>query len=325
MSKTVSIVIPVYNVEQYLRACLDSIAEQTYSDLEVILVDDGSTDQSGMICDLYASKDPRFRVIHQSNAGAANAKNTGLDAVSGNYVTFIDSDDWVEPDWIETMLTALESTDADVAECDFKKEFMGYSEPGNDTYITGDYTAEEYLSFYLDNWTCSLFWNKLFRTELTRNVRFRRERRCIDDEFFTYKVLSGASRIVRVRKQLYHYRQRISSAVSSEKNRLQITDDALEVLIERYEWVSERFPELKRIYLRHDVGILFYFADAFVFSDRTIQKFRSITNYYFKESIYTFPGIATIYNVLKLRWKVSRKLNCFEVKKQASKQADFFP
>ena len=309
MRKKVSIVIPVYNVERYLRECLDSIASQSYPEFEAILVDDGSTDTSGIICDEYARNDARFKVIHQSNAGSANAKNAGLEQVRGDYVAFVDSDDYVEPNWLECMVNALERNFADLVECDFRKEYVDRSEAANsDNYQAGTFTAEEYLAQYLNNWTCSLFCNKLLKAELTNGVRFRKERRCIDDEFYTYKVVSGADRIVRIHEQLYHYRQRLSSVVSSEKNRLQITDDALEVLIERYEWVSSRFPKLRKVYLRHDVDIMFYFAESCCFTEQTREKFRKISAYYLNQSLYHFPGRITLQNALKLRINVCKNL-----------------
>ena len=110
MKSVVSVIVPVYGVEPYLSACVDSILTQTHRELEVILIDDGSPDQCGMICDAYAARDSRVRVIHQANAGAANAKNTGLDAAGGEYIAFADSDDWVESDWIEKTSRWISST-----------------------------------------------------------------------------------------------------------------------------------------------------------------------------------------------------------------------
>jgi len=283
--KTVSIIIPVYNVEAYLRPCVDSLRSQTYADLEVILVDDGSKDESGRICDEYARCDARVVVIHQQNAGAANAKNAGLDRATGDYIAFMDSDDYAEQNWIETMVVAAERTDADVVECDFDKVYLNRSEIVNGYGEECLYTAEEYLGQYLANWTSSLFCNKLFRRELLSDVRFRRERRCIDDEFFTYKALTGAKKIIRIPDVLYHYRQRASSAVSSAKNRIQITDDSLEILIERYRWIGKHFPKLTKVYLAHDVDIMFYFAQDFDFTEETIKKFRRTARFYLWQSI----------------------------------------
>ena len=284
--KKISIILPVYNVAAYLRQCLDSLLSQTYADLEIILVDDGSKDESGHICDEYARRDARVVVIHQENAGAANAKNTGLDRATGKYIAFMDSDDYAEPNWIETMVGAAERTGADVVECDFDRVFVNYSKTVNGYQEECLWTAEEYLGQYLSNWTCSLFCNKLFRAALLSEVRFRWERRCIDDEFFTYKAVSKADKILRIPDVLYHYRQRASSAVSSARNRLQITDDSLEILIERYRWIKKYFSKLAKAYLKHDVEIMFYFASDFDFTENTIKKFRKTASFYLRECIF---------------------------------------
>lgn len=309
MDKKVSIVVPVYNVERYLRQCLDSIANQTYENFEAILIDDGATDSSGCICDEYAERDSRFRVIHQENAGAANAKNTGLDAACGAYVAFVDSDDWVERHWLESMVSVMKSSEADVVECDFLKEYLSSTERGNDaSYCPGQFSAHDYLTRYLNNWTCSLFWNKLVKVNLLSNIRFRRERRCIDDEFFTYKVLTNAKKIVRIEDCLYHYRQRASSAVSSPTNSKQITDDALEILKERYMWITYHFPDLRKTYIRHDVNILFYFARSFAFCEETRLKFRKNARFYLIESIRSMVGLQTICDAMQLCIKECWKL-----------------
>ena len=324
--KKVSIVIPVYNVEKYLRDCMDSVIVQTYQDIEVIVVNDGSTDNSGIICDEYAAKDDRFRVIHKENGGAASAKNVGLDHATGDYIAFLDSDDYVEPNWIGELVNALESNYSDVAECNFLRELINFSEVGNDSkYYVGAFTTEDYLANYLDNWTCSLFWNKLFKAELIKNVRFRSERRCIDDEFFTYKVLSAATKIVRIDNQLYHYRQRRSSVVSSEKNKKQITDDALEILIERYEWICKRFPKLRKIYLKHDIEIMFYFARNFIFTEETIRKFRRIAKYYLYQSLLHFPGRITLQYAIMLQTLKKKAFKTEYIPQNGDTPVNLFP
>lgn len=279
----VSIIIPIYNVERYLQECLDSVAGQTYDNLEIILVDDGATDSSGDICDRYAAVDPRVRVIHQTNAGAAAAKNRGLNMATGDYITFIDSDDWVEKTWIETMLSTAKAAGADLVECGVRKEYVGSTEVmANDP---GEYTPQAYLAQYFQRWTNSIFWEKLFVRQLTESVRFRTERRCIDDEFYTYKIISNATKIIRIPDPLYHYRQRASSAVRSDANRRQITDDAMELRPERYEWIKTRFPDLKRLFWISDVDYLLYLAGTGLFDRPLAKKFRRIAGYYLKEGI----------------------------------------
>ncbi len=113
----ISVIIPVYNVERDLQRCLDSVIAQTYSHIEILLVDDGSTDNSCMICDRYAGIDSRISVIHQKNGGVGKARNAGLDAATGDYISFVDADDWLEPEMLEKLLQKAQAADASVAIC----------------------------------------------------------------------------------------------------------------------------------------------------------------------------------------------------------------
>ena len=117
MNETISIIIPVYNVEKYLNKCLNSVIEQTYKNIEVILIDDGSTDNSGKICDEYAKNDIRIKIIHQQNGGVSTARNNGLEHATGKYITFVDSDDYIEKEMIETMAKKIMKKNADIVIC----------------------------------------------------------------------------------------------------------------------------------------------------------------------------------------------------------------
>lgn len=297
----ISIIVPVYGVEKYLHACVDSILAQTYQNLEVILIDDGSPDHCGVICDEYALCDGRVKVIHQSNAGAACAKNTGLNAAQGDYITFVDSDDWVDPDWIEKMLSAAVSRDADIVECNFRMEYVNDSEYGNvpDSFTEAVFATKDYLRDYPTQWSCAVFWNKLFRASLLTDVRFHEERRCIDDEFFTYKAVGGANRLYRIPDNLYHYRQRRSSVTQSEKNMYQRTIDNIDILVERHQWMKDHYPDIAMDYLRHDVDTLLYFAGTSLFNQKAIDRFRATARYYLLECLRNFPGKLTFYYALR--------------------------
>ena len=306
MEDMVSVIVPVYNVRRYLCACVDSLLCQTWTALEVILVDDGSSDGSEQICDDYAARDSRIRVIHQANAGAANAKNAGLDAIHGEYIAFVDSDDWVDPDWIEKLLRASEAQNADVVECDFWMEYVGSCKKGNapGTFQQILFETDEYLRHYPNQWTCALFWNKLFRASLIRDARFHTERRCVDDEFFTYKAITGANRVLRITDALYHYRQRRSSVTQSEKTLYQRTIDDIDILVERHQWMKVHYPHIAMDYLRHDVDTLLYFAGAYPFNREAVDHFHAVVRYYFRECLRSFPGKVTFYYALKaLLWK----------------------
>ena len=301
MESIVSVIIPVYNVQRYLAICLDSLLCQTWPHLEIILVDDGSNDGSERICDEYAVRDSRICVIHQANAGAANAKNTGLDAARGDYVAFMDSDDWAEPDWLEKMLRAAIAQNADVVECNFRMEYVGSAEDGNapGTFCETLFETRDYLRHYPDHWTCALFWNKLFRASLLTDVRFHTERRCVDDEFFTYKAVTGANQVLRIPEALYHYRQRSSSVTQSEKTRYQRTIDDIDILAERHQWMKTHYPDIAMDYLRHDVDTLLYFAGSYPFNRKAIGRFRSTARYCFRECLRRYPGKLTLYYAMK--------------------------
>ena len=274
----VSVIVPVYNVEAYLPKCLDSLLMQSYVNWQAILVDDGSTDSSGAICDAYARRDSRFRVIRQPNAGAGAARNRGLDLADGEYIAFLDSDDWVEPEWLQTLMNA----GADVAECGFTEEFAD-GPRAMTPWAEERFPAEEYLARYPGEWRSALVWNKLYRAALLRTVWFPEGRR-IDDEFFTYRAVAGAGEILRLPKALYHYRQRKSGAVSNPENQRQKTADALELLTERYRWICENFPALAPHYRRQAVENLFYLAGAMEFTAETAALFRRTARFYLGES-----------------------------------------
>lgn len=289
----ISIIIPVYNIEKYIRECLDSVVNQTYKDLEIIIVDDGSTDNSGAICDEYVSRDKRIKVIHQTNAGAANAKNTALDHVTGEYVAFLDSDDFVSEDWISTMYQSMKQYNADIVECGFDKVFINQTVNSVAYMDEMVYSPKEYFAQYFEHWESVLFCNKLFRADLLKNIRFRKERRCIDDEFFTYKVISLANKIVRIKEVLYHYRQRKTSAVHQIEHALQITDDCLEVLIERYKWISGFSQKLNKVFLEHDTDTLLYYSKSMLFNNTLVKKHHRIAQFYFIRCFFSFPNKKT--------------------------------
>ena len=301
MNNLVSIIIPVFNVQDYLKDCLDSVCAQVYDNLEILLIDDGSTDSSGKICDMYADADSRFRVVHQENAGAANAKNSGLDLAQGAFIAFLDSDDWVEPEWIQHLLSKALQENADVVECGFFNDYVSSSEAEHayESLFSGEWETEEYLRSYPNTWTCALFCNKLFRASLVLNLRFHKERRCVDDEFFTYKAIGGANKVVRTDEKLYHYRHRQSSVTQMNNTLYQRTIDDIDVLRERYCWVKKHYPSIATDYLQHDVNSLLYFASNFPFNEAAIKHFKKSARFYLKESLLTFPDRLTVFYACK--------------------------
>ena len=199
--KLVSIIVPVYGVEAYLSECVDSLLAQTYENLEIILVDDGGKDRSGEICDRYAERDNRVRVIHKSNGGAASARNVGIDAATGEYICFVDGDDLVEKDYVTHLWSALSREDADISVCGLYYMTKHQKSPVEIESL-GVFDCKEYLRLFTSYWTCALMTNKLFKRAVVGTVRFE-EGHCIDDEFFTYQVIMNSSKVVVTDPPLY--------------------------------------------------------------------------------------------------------------------------
>lgn len=243
MKHKVSIVVPVYGVEQYIGHCIESLLAQTYQNLEILLVDDGGKDGSGEICDRYGAQDPRIKVIHKSNGGAASARNAGLDAATGDYICFVDGDDAVHPDYVSSLLTALTEKGADIAVCGFRHWSRTGAQPV-DCSNTGEYTGQEYLLRFLRDWSCSLLWNKIYRREVIGDIRME-EGHKVDDEFFTYLVVMNSRKVVLFETPLYDYRLRSSSAMQDMGPHLErIMLDRVAYITARYRNISERMPQL---------------------------------------------------------------------------------
>lgn len=243
----ISVIVPVYKVEAYLDKCISSITGQTYTNLEIILVDDGSPDRSGAICDEWAAKDSRIRVIHQENAGGAAARNAALDVARGELIAFVDSDDYIASDMFAHLYCLLVQG-ADIAEC-------GYMDVSDDRAVfpctdpnVRTYTVREAMEAHIrDRIFRQLIWNKLYCREVVGDVRFPADRK-IDDEFFTYRVLGNAEKLIRSEKVCYAYRQQASSVMHSmgAKKRLQ----GVEAKQQRHAYIAEHFPDLANLSLK---------------------------------------------------------------------------
>lgn len=239
MNQKVSIIIPVYNVEKYLSQCLDSVLEQTFTDLDILVIDDGSTDRSGSICDEYAAKESRIRVFHTENKGLSAARNYGLDRCNGDYIAFLDSDDWLENRAIELLVESILSEDADIAVCGHYVEWEDYSEVGSVPDAPRISTGNAIVNEYLHGIGIGVqIWNKLYRSNILYRIRFP-EHRLYEDIATTYKFLETANRLVRVPELLVHYRMRKSS-IGKTHSLKNLTDC----------WISchERYEALINVY-----------------------------------------------------------------------------
>lgn len=211
----ISVIVPVYKVEPYLHQCVDSILAQTFTDFELILVDDGSPDNCGKICDTYAEQDPRVRVIHQENGGLSAARNAGIDAANGAYLTFIDSDDMISETYLKNLYCAIMDGDFDIAICDMQS-FEAESEIKSPNVCTEMHSTlmtgrEACLSIYhMDGKVPIMAWGKLYRANLFRDVRYP-VGLIHEDDATTPKLLFRSDRISVISKKLYYYRIRSDS------------------------------------------------------------------------------------------------------------------
>ena len=201
----ITVIVPVYKVETYLPICVESIISQTYNNVEIILVDDGSPDKCGAICDEYALKDNRIRVIHKENGGLSSARNSGMQVMQGEYVTFIDSDDWIEKTFIEVMYKAICSEQADLVACGLLKT-SNLDSKGRVTRQIKRYSGVSALEDMLyqkdiDNCACA----KIYKASLFNHIMFP-VGKWYEDLFTTYRVLAQADKVVYIDAELYYYR-----------------------------------------------------------------------------------------------------------------------
>lgn len=284
----ISIVVPVYKVEKYLPKCVDSIRMQTYKNLEIILVDDGSPDNCGMLCEQYAKEDARIKVVHKPNGGLSDARNAGIEIATGRYISFVDSDDYIHPQMIELLLEAIEHENADLSVCSWKKiregEKVDYKE-----YIVEQYKSTDgrnIQSVYFEQSdlrvTYTVAWAKLMKRELYDNIRYPKGL-LHEDEYTTYKVLYKADKIAYIDAPLYYYLSRENSIMGDFKaarfaifgaylERVEFYNDHMEynlakrtlllavhMLVQYYEWMNKEneqsmgmfnkyYSECRRVY-----------------------------------------------------------------------------
>lgn len=306
MSDIISVIIPVYNVEAYLPQCLDSVLTQSYSSLQIILIDDGSTDNSGVICDEYAAKDSRIHVIHQKNGGAAAAKNAGLRVATGKYLSFVDSDDYLEQDAYSFMVNQMLNFGADVIQCSFRDIFRNKEISHPIEMNRTDYTVTQYLELFTKDWTCGLLWDKLYVRSLFDGIFFE-EGHKIDDEYFTYRGIMNASKIARSDRIVYNYRKRRSSVMLSTESSEQIVKDRIDYLSKRRINVIARFPELRKAFDRHFVEAMIILSRDPAVTKKSNKLIKNHLCTYLKEKYHTSIDIHLWPALLRLTLGIEKK------------------
>lgn len=248
-NKLVSIIIPVYNVERYLDDCLESIVSQTYRDLEIILIDDGSTDSSGVLCDKWLKADKRIQVFHKKNGGVSSARNLGLKNINGTFLLFIDPDDHVSEYYVEKLVNSIELYD--MASCGYYEEFKNNIIEHRivDSSKEIDNNEANNMIFRFDGYK-GFLWNKIFKTEIiiNNNIVFDTKIHMCEDQLFVIEYLNFCKRIFLINDCLYFYRVRKSSMVfGSNKEKLLTIFDAYIRIKNLYE--KENVTYLEFIYM----------------------------------------------------------------------------
>lgn len=309
----VSVIVPIYKVEHVLKRCIDSIIAQTYQDIEIILVDDGSPDKCGSICDDYARKDNRIRVVHKENGGLSDARNAGLEIATGEWISFIDSDDWIEPDMYETLLENAEVYEAQISVGGVNDEIQ---EKNGVRIIKTTFHGEEVTEtlssvdamrrHLLGSWAA---WDKIYRKELFDRIRFP-VGEINEDEAIMLLLLNQCNKIVYTNKVYYHYVRRSGSITATsftyhklawlkhcednimwvEKFVPEVRNEALLRLLKSYLWamremaLADKRFENEILYVKN--GIKTHYKSFKRLNLSTQEKIRLVLNRYFPYLIY---------------------------------------
>lgn len=240
----ISVIVPIYNVELYLRQCLDSIIGQTYQNLEIILVDDGSTDNSGYICDAYASSDNRIKVIHKENSGVADARNVGLAASTGQYIGWVDPDDWIEPDMFEYLMSNMKQYSSDITVCGRAEQYSQRVKLRAWKGLELLNTEQALQQLIIDQQMGSYLWDKLWKKTLYDEIEFPTGR-TFEDISVIHKLFERAGIILCLPEVKYNYRQRNDSIVGSKELIARINRYIADK--QRYDDLSNNWPQFTRI------------------------------------------------------------------------------
>lgn len=242
----ISVIVPVYNVEEYLSRCVDSILAQTHSNLEVILVDDGAKDASGVICDGYAAKDPRVKVIHKKNGGLSSARNRGLEAAGGEYIAFVDSDDWIEPDAYAHLLHIMDKYDVKLVcggrydvDGDTGEKTVGLCPAREEVISAEELAGRIFLWDGCDSSAC----DKLYHRSLLENFRYPEGKVC-EDVPVTYRIVLAAERVAVSDKPFYNYFHRsgsISTAAAITEKTFHFSRHTEEI----YPYIRQHYPAIE--------------------------------------------------------------------------------
>ena len=242
-NKLISVIVPVYNVRPYLKRCIDSIIAQTYSNLEILLVDDGSTDGSGELCDAYARQDARVQVIHKKNAGQAAARNDAIDIARGSYLGFVDSDDFIDCRMFEILYQDLTEHDAQISTVTFQEFTEEKEVTVSRNLMSIECQAGEKIlqKLLLEEKIGDFSWNKLYRRELFKEIRYP-VGRMMEDQGIMYKLVDQCTKVTYRPIRLYFYYQRPDSTL--HRRTLKFYEDKWDMGCQRYQYIREKYPDM---------------------------------------------------------------------------------
>ncbi len=281
----ISVIVPVYNVEHYIKRCVDSILAQTYTNLEIILVDDGSTDDSGKICDEYAKMDIRVKIVHQKNGGLSDARNTGIRQANGICYTFIDSDDYVAVDYIACLCRLLWENQAQIAICGYRKVLEDFEIKKNfDSEISTEnlyYSEEALFRLLYQRKMITSVCGRLFRAELFEQIHFPKAK-LHEDVAVTYRLFDAAEKIACTSAEKYYYFQRRDSIVNQKFRKQRM--DYLEFTKECIQYMNRNHPQLTRAAISRHFSACFDLLscignDKKIFAEEYLQIVREIRKY----------------------------------------------
>lgn len=271
MKDKISIMVPLYNVENYLEKCIRSLLKQTYNNIEIILVDDGSTDNSLSICEKYKKKDERIKVFHKDNGGISSARNFCIKKANGKYVTFVDADDYVEEDYVEKLYNGIKKYKTKISVGGYKAIYLNKTEKNNSKNKTYSLTKEKALEnlLYIDLDVSA--WSKLYDKELFDNVRFP-EGRIFEDTATTYKLIDQCDEVAIVDYPIYNYCIR-SKSITSEKFNIKKMDWIISA-IEMTHYLKNKYKDLDSACLSYmmytHIGVL----SSLAMNDKNFKKER---------------------------------------------------
>ena len=277
--KLISVIVPVYNVERYIEQCVHSICNQTYRNIEIILVDDGSTDSCVQKCDILAGLDSRIKVIHKENGGLSDARNTGIDSASGDYLMFVDGDDFIDENMCQELLDALERNSADISICNFlyvgenlTDKFVEMNEhmPIRDELISGRMVIEKKV-YEPQSWYWIVAWNKLYSKRLFSSIRFPKGK-IHEDEFIFHQIFMECEKVACVSRALYLYVQRGNSIMNSSYKPSRL--DAAEARLRRVDALIDAGYSAESIYFAVREGF-FSVKQVYVLGKENDKEYRT--------------------------------------------------